>query len=97
MCNDTVQHVDELDVVGKWLAAYNVVKQILVLGIVMNNFSAWKEGVWVRCTSLALPLLVRSWSFALGVSWSYMSNRTIFLETGVSGPVECRSLQPGLL
>ena len=80
--NDTVQHVDELDVVWKGIAAYNVVKQILVLGIVKNNLSAWKGVFGVRRTSLALPLLVRSWSFALGASWSYLSNRTIFVETG---------------
>ena len=64
---------------------------VLVLGIVENSFSACK-GV----CSLALPLLIRSWSFALGAFWSYMSNKTIFLEEG-NGTVECRSLQPGLL
>ena len=32
----------------------------------------------VRRTSLALPLLVRSWSFMLGASWSYLSNRMIY-------------------
>ena len=46
MDNETVQHVDELDAVWKGIAALNVVKQILVLGIMENNFSAWKEGVW---------------------------------------------------
>ena len=46
MGNDTLQHVDELDVVWKGIAAKNVVKQILVLGIVKNNFSALKMGVW---------------------------------------------------
>ena len=33
----------------------------------------------VRRTSLALPLLYRSWSFALGAFLSYLSNRMIFL------------------
>ena len=46
MGNDTVQHVDKLDVVWKGIAASNVVKHILVLGIMKNNVSAWKEGVW---------------------------------------------------
>ena len=46
MGNDTVQHVDKLDVVWKGIAAKNVVNQIRVPGIVKNNFSAWKGSVW---------------------------------------------------
>ena len=40
----------------KGIAAQNVVKQILVLGIVKNKLSSWKGVFGVRRTSLALPL-----------------------------------------
>ena len=46
MGDDTVKLVDEFDVVWKGIAAYNIVKQILIPGIVKNNFSTWKWGVW---------------------------------------------------
>ena len=51
----------------------------------------------VRCTCLALPLLVHSWSFALRASWSYLSNRMIFLDrrvVGQSSAEACRQV-PG--
>ena len=46
MGDDTVKLVDKFDVVWKGIAAYNIVKQILIPGIVKNNFSTWKWGVW---------------------------------------------------
>ena len=46
----------------------------------------------VSRNALSIPLLVRSWSFALGTSWSYLPNSTILVDTEGRLPVERKSL-----
>ena len=59
---DTVQVIDKLDIVWKWIAAQQAVEQAFIHGIVKNSFLAQKGGFcgqpYLHGSSSSHPLMV---------------------------------------